>query len=152
MGKISICRVRSTGCKATLSHCPATSRVNDFQQDYSRDNSDTQDAKYSGRFAWTPRGQDQYAFSYSNQKAEKGVRSTPARIQAPLSTGFLTADGLTGIKPATIYITNTGLGESNSIKFRAYYDQFNNAMNFYDNADFSLPEFADVEQQQIRRS
>jgi hypothetical protein len=32
---------------------------NNFQAAYERNNSDTRDARYSGRFGWTPRGEDQ---------------------------------------------------------------------------------------------
>jgi len=35
--------------------------------------SDSRDEKYSGRIAWTPKSQDEYVFSYINQKGEKGV-------------------------------------------------------------------------------
>jgi hypothetical protein len=38
---------------------------------YERNNSGTRDEKWSGRIAWTPRGQDQYSFSCINQKGKK---------------------------------------------------------------------------------
>ena len=111
--------------------------VNNFQPNYERKNSDTQDAKYSGRFAWTPRGQDQYVFSYDNVKAEKGVPLYAGPNSGATFNRFSYRRWPYWNKTGYYLITNTGLGESNSIKFRAYYDQFKNALNFYDDATFS---------------
>ena len=55
--------------------------------------SNQQDARYSGRVGWTPRGQDEYVFSYGNQKANEGM---------PLFTGN---DPLDPCNPTT---TKTG--------------------------------------------
>ncbi len=116
--------------------------VNNFQPNYERKNSDTQDAKYSGRFAWTPRGQDQYVFSYDNQKAEKGVPLYAGPNSGATFNRFSYRRWPYWNKTGYYLITNTGLGESNSIKFRAYYDQFKNAMNFYDNETYSTMNLA----------
>lgn len=107
--------------------------LNPNQTNYERNNSAMRDEKWSGRIAWTPRGQDQYSFSYINQKGKK--------------------DGLNYIGPGdarysywtwpywnkTSYylITNTGIGESSSIKFKAYYDQLRNSLNIWDDATYS---------------
>ncbi len=106
---------------------------NKNQTDYERNNSAMRDEKWSGRIAWTPRGQDQYSFSYINQKGKK--------------------DGLNYIGPGTAsysywkwpywnknsyyLITHTGIGESSSVKFRAYYDQLRNALDIWDDGTYS---------------
>ncbi len=108
-----------------------------FQSGYERKNSDTRDAKYSGRIAWTPRSQDQYVFSYANQKAEKGI-PLYAGPNENASFGRMAFRRYPYWNKTNYnFITNTGIGESNAIKFRGYYDQFDNAMNFYDDATFS---------------
>ena len=104
----------------------------------SANNSDTRDAKYTGRFAYTPRGEDQYVFSYINQKGEKGVPLYAGLNSGATFNNLCLSTGIhTGTRPAYYLITNTGLGESSSIKLRAYYDEFPNEMDFYDNASFS---------------
>jgi iron complex outermembrane recepter protein len=111
--------------------------LNAYQPTYKRNNADTRDAKYSGRFAWTPGGEDQYAFSYINQKAEKGV---PLYAGPNSAYPFKSSDYRRWPywnKTAYYLITNTGLSESSSIKFRAYYDQFKNSMDFFDDAAYS---------------
>jgi iron complex outermembrane recepter protein len=107
--------------------------LNKNQTNYERNSSAMRDEKWSGRIAWTPKGQDQYAFSYINQKGKK--------------------DGLNYIGPGTAsysywtwpywnknsyyLLTNTGIGESSSIKFRAYYDQLRNSLSIWDDAKLS---------------
>ena len=111
--------------------------LNAYQPTYKRDNSDTHDAKYSSRIGWSPKGEDQYVFSYINQKAEKGV---PFYAGANPAYPFKSSDYRRWPywnKTAYYLITNTELDDSNSIKFRAYYDQFKNSMDFYDDATFS---------------
>ncbi len=107
--------------------------LNSHQPGYERNNSASRDEKWSGRIAWTPKGEDQYSFSFINQKGKK--------------------DGLNYIGPGTTsdrywewpywnkngyyLITNTGIGELSSIKFRAYYDQFRNALDIWDDGTHS---------------
>jgi iron complex outermembrane recepter protein len=116
--------------------------LNKNQPNYKRNNSAMRDEKWSGRVAWTPKGQDQYAFSYINQKGKK--------------------DGLNYIGPGTAsysywtwpywnknsyYLsTNTGIGESSSIKFRTYYDQLRNSLAIWDDATLSTMLKANSEQ------
>jgi iron complex outermembrane receptor protein len=111
--------------------------TNNFQATSERKNSDTKDAKYGARFGWTPKGEDQYVFSYINQKSEKGV---------PLYAGP-NSDAQFGKyafrrwpywnKTGYYLNTNTGLGESNALKLRGYYDQFKNAMDFFDDDTYT---------------
>jgi iron complex outermembrane recepter protein len=110
---------------------------NSFQPTYERNNTDTRDAKYSARFAWTPKGEDQYVFSWVNQKGEKGVPLYAGPNSAATFNAFSYRRWPYWNKTGYYLITNTGLGESSSIKFRAYYDEFPNEFDFYDDATFS---------------
>lgn len=112
-------------------------QLNSFQPTYKRNNSDTRDAKYSGRVAWTPRSTDQYVFSYVNQKGRKGVPLYAGPNSAATFNQYSYRRWPYWDKTSYYAITNTALGETGSIKLRGYYDQFQNAMNFYDNATFS---------------
>jgi iron complex outermembrane receptor protein len=105
------------------------------QTTYERNQSDTQDSKYSGRIGFTPKGQDQYVFSYINQK---GVKSTPMYAGPNENPG--------GVrfwkwpfwnKYSYYFLTNTGLGESSSIKFRLFYDQFKNGLRSFDDYTYT---------------
>ncbi len=110
---------------------------NNWQKNYEYRNTDARDAKYTGRFAWTPKGEDQYVFSYMNQKGEKGVPMYAGPNSSATFNPFSYRRWPYWNKTGYYLITNTGLGESSSIKFRAYYDQFPNEMDFYDDATFS---------------
>jgi iron complex outermembrane receptor protein len=111
--------------------------LNDFQPTYERKNSDMKDAKYSGRVAWTPKGNDQYVFSYSNQKGEKGVPLYAGPNSGARFGRYAYRRWPYWNKTGYYVNTNTGLGEANSIKLRGYYDQFKNALDFYDDDTFS---------------
>lgn len=111
--------------------------LNDLQPSYKRNNSDSRDAKYTGRFAWTPRNQDQYVFSYNAQRAEKGVPLYAGPNSKAVFNRYSYRRWPYWDKTGYYLITNTGLGESHSIRFRAYYDQFQNEMDFFDDATYS---------------
>ncbi|MFB3778346.1 MAG: TonB-dependent receptor plug domain-containing protein [Bryobacteraceae bacterium] len=111
--------------------------LNAFQPTYKRLNSDSRDAKYTGRFGWTPKSAHQYVFSWINQKAEKGVPLYAGPNSAAIFNAYAYRRWPYWNKTAYYLITGTPVGESASIKFRAYYDQFNNQMAFYDSATFS---------------
>lgn len=112
-----------------------------YQTTRERNMSDSRDAKYSGRAGYTPRGEDQYVFTWINQKGEKGnpvyagglaPRPTPGReYEAPFLRFW---QWPTWNKSSYYFISNTGLGEASSVKFRLFYDQFKNSINMFDNA------------------
>jgi iron complex outermembrane recepter protein len=109
--------------------------LNRFQTSYRRNNSASRDEKWSGRIAWTPKGGDQYSFSYINQKGKKdGLQyigpSSTATYSSFWKWPYWNKNGY-------YLITNTGIGESSSIKFRAYYDQFRNALDIYDDGTYT---------------
>ena len=89
--------------------------VNKFQPTYERKESDSRDQKYSGRIAWTPKGQDQYVFSYISQKGEKGV---PLYAGNNLNATFSSTSFRRWPywnKNSYYFLTNTELGEASSI-------------------------------------
>jgi iron complex outermembrane receptor protein len=116
------------------------------QPTYRRVNSDQRDERFSGRIGWTPKGQDVYVFSYVNQKGSYGV---------PPYSGIdpaCPAGNNTGLYPCvtpkywkwpywnknSYYFNGSkSLGEVSSVKFRAFYDQYRNSMEMYDDATYS---------------
>jgi iron complex outermembrane receptor protein len=97
--------------------------------------SNTRDEKFSGRAGWTPKREDEYVFSYSNQKGQKGVPlyqgpDTAATFKNFWNWPYWDMDGY-------YFHSNTGLGESSSIKFRAFYNQFRNGIDMYSDDTYS---------------
>ena len=119
--------------KFPLQTAPANNIYPDrYQTTFDRNQSDSRDEKYSGRIAFTPKGQDQYVFSYINQKGEKGNPLYAGPNPSP--SGLRYWKWPFWNKNSYYFITNTGLGDASSIKFRMYYDQFRNGISMFDNA------------------
>lgn len=110
---------------------------NRWEEDYKRNNSDMRDAKYSGRFGFTPNDEDQYVFSYINQKSKKGVPLYGGPNDEARFNNFAYRRWPYWNKTAYYLIVNKSLGASSSLRLRGYYDQFNNAFAFYDNENFN---------------
>jgi iron complex outermembrane receptor protein len=94
------------------------------------------DEKFSGRAGWTPKPNDEYVFSYINLKGQKGV---------PLYQGPNTAAAFRNFwiwpywNMGNYYFhSNTRLGEASSIKFRGFYNQFQNQIDMYSNDTYAL--------------
>jgi iron complex outermembrane receptor protein len=109
--------------------------LNTQQPTYDRINSYQRDVRYNGRVGWTPRGQDQYVFTYSNQKADYG---------APPYSGADTQNNKVRYwqwpywnRDSYYFNSNTGLGEPSSIKFRAFYDHYPNGLNMFTDSTYS---------------
>jgi iron complex outermembrane receptor protein len=107
-----------------LDYSPVSSKfvTNEMQPGYDRVNSDRRDVRYNGRFGWTPRENNRYVFSYSNQKSDYGV---------PPYSGIDTQNNKPKFwrwpywKKETYYFnSNTELGAADSVKFRAFYDRY----------------------------
>jgi iron complex outermembrane receptor protein len=101
-----------------------------------QNHSNSRDEKYSGRFGWTPKGNDEYVFSYTNQKGEKGV---------PLYMGTNTNATFNNFwnwpywnRNSYYFHSNSGLGEKSSVQFRVFYDQFRNSIDMYSNDTYSV--------------
>jgi iron complex outermembrane receptor protein len=111
--------------------------TNDFQPNYERKQSDFRDAKYNGRIAFTPRENDQYVFSYMDQKGEKGVPLYAGANEDARFSRYAYRRWPYWNKTGYYLITSTEISESNTLKLRGYYDQFRNTMNFYDDDNYS---------------
>jgi iron complex outermembrane receptor protein len=105
-----------------------------YQTTYERNQSDTRDAKYNGRVAFTPKGRDQYVFSYINQKGKKG---TPLYVGPNLDAFNRYWKWPYWNKYSYYFLSNTGLGEASDIKFRVYYDQFKNGLRSFDDDTYT---------------
>jgi len=99
-------------------------------------NSWSRDERFTGRVGWTPRGQDEYVFSYINLKGQKGVPLYQGPDTAAAYRFFWTWPYW---NMANYYFhSNTRLDESSSIKFRAFYTQFRNDIDMYSNDTYSV--------------
>jgi iron complex outermembrane receptor protein len=109
--------------------------LNEQQPSYERTNSDQRDILYSGRVGWTPRGQDQYVFTYTKQKADYG---SPPYSGIDLVNNNVQYRRWDFWNRDSYYLnTNTGLGESSSVRFRAFYDKYPNATSTYTDNTYS---------------
>ncbi len=105
------------------------------QPDFERTNSDQRDVRYSGRIGWTPRNLDQYVFTYIKQKANYGV--PPYAGGDPRNNRVRYWRWPRWNRDSYYFNSNTGLGESNSIKFRAFFDKYPNALDDYTDSTYS---------------
>ena len=121
-------------------------RFNAAQPTDHRVNSDQRDEQYRGRIGWTPREQDSYVLSYANQRGNTGIPpySGTARV---CPTGNATVP-FPCVTPkywrwpqwnADSYYFNssTALGETSSVRFRAFYEEFPNTMDMFDDATYT---------------
>jgi iron complex outermembrane receptor protein len=120
--------------------------VNAHQATDHRVNSDQRDERFSGRAGWTPRGQDGYVFSYINQKASYGIPPYSG-VDPPCPAGKA-AVPYPCVTPKywqwpywnknSYYFNGSkSLGEASSLKVRAFYDQYRNSMEMFDDGTYS---------------
>jgi iron complex outermembrane recepter protein len=103
------------------------------QLTYQRVDSDKRDIRYNGRFGWAPKGEDQYVFSYNKQKGENDV--PPYSGVAPATNKVNYWDYAYWNRDSYYFNSNTSLGESSSIKVRAFYDKYPNALTVFTDPD-----------------
>ena len=110
--------------------------LNTIQPNYHRVNSYQRDIRYMGRLGWTPRRQDQYVITYSKQKADYGAppysgidldNNSPRYWKWPYWN-----------RDSYYFNSNTGLGESHSLKFRVFYDLYPNDLTKYSDSEYSV--------------
>lgn len=100
------------------------------QTNYELNHSNSRDAKYTGRIAYTPKGRDQYVFSYTNQKGEKGQ---PLYAGENVDARNRYWDWPFWNKYSYYFNSSTELDETTSLKLRLFYDQFKNGLSSFDN-------------------
>jgi iron complex outermembrane receptor protein len=111
-------------------------RVPDIKMTDHLNHSYALDNRYTGRLGWTPRGEDEYVFSVITQKGEKGV---------PLYQGPNTAAAFNRFWSWPFWNMNsyyfhsrTDIGETGSLNFRAFYNQFKNAIDMFSNDNYVM--------------
>ncbi len=100
-----------------------------------RVNSYQRDARYSGRFAWTPRSQDEYVFTYATQKGEYGV--PPYSGSDAKNNKVRYWQWPYWNRDSYYFNSNTGLGQASMLRFRAFYDHYPNSQNTYTDVTYS---------------
>ncbi|HWW87283.1 MAG TPA: TonB-dependent receptor, partial [Vicinamibacterales bacterium] len=120
--------------------------ANAIQPDDRRVNSAQTDTRYRLRLAWTPRDQDQYVFSYSNQAGSAGV--PPYSGSAPLCPNGSAAISIPCVTPkfwkwpfwntdSYYFNSNTAMGAESTVQVRAFYIGYSNRLDMFDDATYS---------------
>jgi iron complex outermembrane recepter protein len=113
------------------SDLPATAP--NYQGSGLRNFSDSSDWRGSLKLGFTPNETDEYSFNYSKQSGEKR-RAPPVRGNDDVqSSGVNTRlwDWPVWDTSSLYFLSNTQLGAKNYLKTRAYYNTFNNRLDFY---------------------
>jgi iron complex outermembrane receptor protein len=110
-----------------LPHIVMTDRLN---------NSWSRDEKFTGRAGWTPRGNDEYVFSYIVLKGQKGVPLYQGPNTNATYRNFWTWPYWDMVN--YYFHSDTQVGESSSIKLRAFYNQFLNDIDMYSDDTYSV--------------
>lgn len=99
-------------------------------------NSWSRDERFTGRAGWTPKTGHQYVLSWINLKGQKGV---PLYQGQDAGATFRNFWEWPYWNMQNIYLnSNTQLGESSSLKVRAFYTQFRNDIDMYSNDTYSV--------------
>ncbi|MRG46621.1 TonB-dependent receptor [Chitinophaga sp. SYP-B3965] len=119
--------------------------VSKFQRDYfklpndsKRENSYNSDAKVNVKLAYTPNANSEYAIGYVNQHGEKGTPvyagkdTLNSQFKSPRFWKWPYWD-----KQSLYFLSNTKLDSSSYLKVRAFYDQFRNRLESYDDAKYT---------------
>jgi iron complex outermembrane receptor protein len=94
------------------------------------------DEKFSGRVGWTPRSADEYVFSFINLKGQKGVPLYQGPNTAATYRNFWTWPYWDMVN--YYFHSHTRLGESSSLRLRAFYNQFLNDIDMYSDDSYML--------------
>ncbi|MBP1623596.1 MAG: hypothetical protein H6Q07_1616 [Acidobacteria bacterium] len=108
---------------------------NSLQPTYERVNSDQRDIRYNGRVGYTPNDQDQYVFTYNKQKSDYGA--PPYAGNDPQNNKVKYWDWAYWNRDSYYFNSNTHLGESSSLKVRAFWDTYPNRLNMFNDSTFS---------------
>jgi iron complex outermembrane receptor protein len=120
--------------------------LNAVQPNDHRVNSSQQDDQHRLRAAWTPRDQDLYVLSYSNQSGAAGV--PPYAGTAPVCPSGGTTLSTPCVTPkfwkwpawnteGYYFSSRTGVGRASSLQIRAFFVNYSNAMEMFDDETYS---------------
>ncbi len=104
-----------------------------FENGDERENSYSDDRKYSLKVALTPNETDEYSLSYSSQKGEKGNPSYAGAI-ASISARYW--QWPVWDKDSIYFLSNTQW-DNVTLKVRAYHDTYENSLFTYDDATYT---------------
>lgn len=97
-----------------------------------RENAYRKDSKLSFKVGLTPNATDEYVLSYIKQDGEKGQPpSTDPAAARYWKWPYWDKDSL-------YFVSKTALGDSETLKFRLYSDQFDNEVDTYTNSAYSV--------------
>lgn len=100
----------------------------------SRENADSRDRIFSGKLGYVAGNGDEYALSYYRQDGDKNV--PPYAGSAP-GTQARFWQWPYWDKRSVYFTARNAVGSSGTWRWRAYWDQFRNALNSYDDATYS---------------
>lgn len=98
-----------------------------------RENSVQKDTKFSLKFAYTPNETDEYALSYTNQKAHKEQPFYSGRYPHYIAQISKYWDWARWDKEGIYLLSNTKIKENLYLKTKLYHDTFKNRLNSYAN-------------------
>ncbi|MDR1814638.1 MAG: TonB-dependent receptor [Tannerella sp.] len=94
-----------------------------------RENSATEDLKFSAKAGFTPNATDEYSINYIVQKAEKGI---PPGVEGSQFRSYPQYD-----KQSVYFRSKTALGETMRLDATAFYDNYYNIMCQYDDGTYT---------------
>ncbi|WP_353566119.1 TonB-dependent receptor plug domain-containing protein [Haloferula sargassicola] len=99
-----------------------------------RENSWRQDFRASGRIAWTPAGDDEYALGFWIQRGEKG---NPPYTGSDPTIRARFWQWPQWDKTTVYFLSRTEIGNDTVLETTAHYDRFENLLQSYDDATYS---------------
>lgn len=105
-----------------------------YEDGGARENSYRRDGKFNVKIGFTPAGTGEYAISYVGQRGEKGnppYAGSDAAVRVRFwKWPYWDRDSL-------YFVSNTVLGKAGYLRARAFYDEYRNLLNSYDDATYT---------------
>jgi iron complex outermembrane receptor protein len=99
-----------------------------------RDNSYRRDGKFNVKVGFTPGATNEYALSYVGQRGEKG---NPPYAGTDSAVRIRYWQWPYWDRDSVYFVSNTGLGKAGYLRARAFYDEYRNLLNSYDDATYT---------------
>lgn len=105
-----------------------------YEDGGARENSYRRDGKFNAKFGFAPEGGGEYAVSYVGQRGEKG---NPPYAGNDASVRVRYWKWPYWDRDSVYFVSNTNLGRAGYLRGRAYYDEYRNLLNSYDDATYT---------------
>jgi len=105
-----------------------------YEDGGARENSYRHDGKFNVKFGFTPGATSEYAISYVGQRGEKG---NPPYAGSDASVRVRYWQWPYWDRDSVYLVSNTNLGKAGYLRGRAYYDEYRNLLNSYDDATYT---------------